>query len=132
MISTDASTLTTIGSPTPRRPTGRTLVLAALSSLLLAAPLAAFEIESYVIAPGGGAANQGGWDLHATLGQPVAGTSQGGAFELRAGFWSAEFPVEPPADAIFSDRFEDTTDALFKTNEHRHPDTADRSEPGDI
>lgn len=104
---------------TPRRPAQRQpiqarrhstawLVLAALFGLLFAGPVAAFEIESYVIAPGGGSANQSGWDLTATLGQPVAGTSQGGTFELRAGFWAADFIVEPPIDALFSDRFQET------------------------
>ncbi|MEE4331662.1 MAG: hypothetical protein V2J10_12400, partial [Wenzhouxiangella sp.] len=71
-----------------------------------------FEIESYVIAPGGGSADQNGWTLDATLGQPAVGRSEGGAFELRAGFWAADFIVEPPTDAIFSDRFNDQAPTL--------------------
>ncbi|MEE4329896.1 MAG: hypothetical protein V2J10_03455, partial [Wenzhouxiangella sp.] len=71
----------------------------AVSGALCAAPLAAFEIDSYVISPAGGFASQDDWTLNATLGQSVAGTSEGGPFELRAGFWSAEFIVLPLVDA---------------------------------
>jgi len=81
----------------------------------------AFEIDRYVIAPGGGRAAGDGWILDATLGQPLAGTSQGDAFELRAGFWSASFIVEPPVDVIFNDRFEHASAQATQAQSHAQP-----------
>lgn len=95
--------------------------LAALAGLFLNAPVAAFEMESFVIAPGGGVATQDSWELHATLGQPVVGTSQGNAFELRAGFWAAGFVVEPPVDALFADRFQETAQQQARTQPAKQP-----------
>jgi hypothetical protein len=43
----------------------------------------------WVLGAGGGPASGGQIMLNATLGQPVVGTSSGGATMLKAGYWSA-------------------------------------------
>jgi hypothetical protein len=62
-----------------------------------------FLISQHVIAGGGiGYAASPCFDLRGTIGQPVAGRTQGGAFTLDAGFWAT--PVS--TDSIFRNSFE--------------------------
>jgi hypothetical protein len=59
-----------------------------LSSLVLAQSGGTFNIEKSVIAGGGGQSSGGTFDLTATIGQPLAGTtSSGGTFTVNSGFW---------------------------------------------
>lgn len=62
-----------------------------------------FLISQHVIAGGGVAhASSPCFDLAGTIGQPVAGRTQGGAFALDAGFWGATAST----DSIFRNSFE--------------------------
>lgn len=56
---------------------------------------AQYSISQYVIAGGGGQASGGAWTLDATIGQPVAGVTSGGAMVLNAGFWTTEMSGPP-------------------------------------
>jgi hypothetical protein len=73
--------------------TTRTLALAALLLLSLLAVGAAYaQATGYTLpwwtADGGGGQSQGGeYALHATVGQPDAGTLAGGGYTLTGGFW---------------------------------------------
>ena len=92
------------------------LVLAALHSAAAFAeePLttnvangaSAFQMQRQVIAPGGGRASGGSWQLDGTLGQVAAGRTTGGVFTLDGGYWSPD--VAAVGDILFSDGFEDT------------------------
>ena len=75
----------------------RALALSVLAVLLLSttalsasnAP-AAVEVQRYVIGGGGGLSGAGGYILHGTAGQPVAGTTASSPYDLCAGFWCGE------------------------------------------
>jgi hypothetical protein len=62
-----------------------------------------FLISQHVIA-GGGVSHAASpcFDLTGTIGQPVAGRTQGGAFTLDAGFWTNSVST----DSIFRNSFE--------------------------
>lgn len=47
----------------------------------------AFGLDWTVIAGGGGHSEAGVFSLDGTVGQAVAGTTQGGVYELCSGFW---------------------------------------------
>ena len=72
----------------------RILTLSVLAVLLLSttalsasnAP-SALEMQRHVIAGGGGRSEAGDYVLHGAAGQPVAGTTGQGTFDLCAGFW---------------------------------------------
>jgi hypothetical protein len=69
-------------------------------SMLVGLP---FLISQHVIAGGGvDRARSPCFDLAGTIGQPVVGRTQGGAFTLDAGFWGA--PIS--TDSIFRTGFE--------------------------
>lgn len=44
-----------------------------------------------VIGSGGMGGTAGGYTIHSTLGQPVAGTMAGGGYHLTSGFWTEVF-----------------------------------------
>jgi hypothetical protein len=75
----------------------RILTLSVLAVLLLStttlsastAP-SAQELPRYVIAGGGGRSEAGDYVLRGAAGQPVAGTTGQGTFDLCSGFWCGE------------------------------------------
>jgi len=46
-----------------------------------------YSISRSVIAGGGGFSSGGVYDVQGTIGQPVAGATSGGEYDLSAGFW---------------------------------------------
>ena len=73
----------------------RVLVLLTLVLLLLAGVTSAQNAPSIdwsVIGGGGGHAEAGRYALDATIGQPVAAVSSGGAYQLCAGYWCGNVP----------------------------------------
>jgi len=60
-------------------------ILAALTSAALAQ--GDYAIPRAVIAGGGGFSTGGQYDLQGTAGQPLAGVSDAGAYDLSSGFW---------------------------------------------
>jgi len=86
--------------------TSRTRWAAALLLLPAAAALADYRIDWHAINGGGGVSTAAGTTLAGTIGQPSPGYSDGGGYQLNAGFWIAAPPV---ADHIFSDGFEGAT-----------------------
>lgn len=84
-----------------------------LLTLLAAAPAKAgstWVIDWWTIDAGGEMVTIGGaWTLSGTVGQWDA-TGQnhlsGGTWSLTGGFWAGTAELEPPQDALFSDRFE--------------------------
>jgi hypothetical protein len=63
-----------------------------------------FAIRASVIAGGGVAAARGPcFDLAGTAAQPVAGTSEGGSYRLRSGFWGGTVQ----GDSLFRSSFEE-------------------------
>lgn len=79
---------------------------AALLLLPAAAALADYRIDWHAINGGGGVSAADGTTLAGTIGQPSPGYSNGGGYQLHAGFWIAAQPV---TDHIFSDGFEGAT-----------------------
>lgn len=63
-----------------------------------------FTLERAVIGPGGNSTAGNEFLLDATIGQPVAGRMESGAYVLQAGFWSATTPQV--AELIFKDGYE--------------------------
>jgi hypothetical protein len=51
----------------------------------------AFTLPWSVIGSGGMGGTAGGYTIHSTLGQPVAGTADGGTYHLTSGFWTEIF-----------------------------------------
>jgi len=47
-----------------------------------------FTLPWSVIGSGGMGGSTGGYTIHSTLGQPVAGSLDGGAYHLTSGFWT--------------------------------------------
>jgi hypothetical protein len=80
---------------------GAALVLGATASA------AEFAIEASVISAGGGHSQSTGGCLaiDASIGQDTAGTSGGGAFAMRSGFWAAL--ADRPTDSLFNDGFQE-------------------------
>lgn len=60
------------------------LLLATAGAVLAAGPP---PLSRYVIAGGGGVVAAGTYKLSGTIGQPMTGQVQNGAYELCAGFW---------------------------------------------
>jgi hypothetical protein len=86
----------------PRRRAGAALLL-----LLPAAnAIADFHIDWQAINGGGGVSTAPGITLAGTIGQPSPGYSDGGAYQLTAGFWVAAPLV---SDRIFIDGFQGAT-----------------------
>ena len=48
----------------------------------------AFTLPWSVISSGGMGGSAGGYTIHSTLGQPVAGAVDGGSYHLTSGFWT--------------------------------------------
>jgi hypothetical protein len=48
----------------------------------------AFSLPWSVIGSGGMGGSAGGYTIHSTLGQPVAGSLDGGTYHLTSGFWT--------------------------------------------
>jgi hypothetical protein len=63
---------------------GRLLIPCAL---LPTAAHAQFQIDWYTIDGGGGTSSGGAFSLTGTIGQPDAGTANGGTFQCLGGFW---------------------------------------------
>jgi hypothetical protein len=65
------------------------LVTLVIAGGVLAAPEVplAFGLDWTVAGGGGGHSEAGAFSLDATVGQAVAGTTQGGVYELCSGFW---------------------------------------------
>ena len=76
------------------------LAAAAIAAGTAAALAEGLELPGWTLDGGGGRSQGSGYALHATLGQPDAGTSHGGGFALAGGFWPAA------TDALFADGFE--------------------------
>ena len=51
----------------------------------------AFTLPWSVIGSGGMGGTAGGYTIHSTLGQPVAGAVVGGTYHLTSGFWTEVF-----------------------------------------
>ncbi len=75
-----------------------TLLLLLLLTLLLApmflvragqTPSTAYAISWYTIDSGGGVSQGGNYTLQGAIGQPDAGSLQGGAYALAGGYWAA-------------------------------------------
>ena len=66
------------------------LVTVAIGSLALAG--GGYDVSWHVIGGGGGTSRGGRYALDATIGQPVAATSGGGAYRLCVGFWCGNVP----------------------------------------
>lgn len=69
------------------------LVVAAVLTISLArvasaAPNGGYEVFWYTVDGGGGTSSGGGYRLDGTIGQPDAGSQQGGVYELAGGFWA--------------------------------------------
>jgi VCBS repeat-containing protein len=73
------------------------------------------EMRRNVIGGGGGTTGGGNVQLQASLGQPVAGTSNGGNAAIHSGFWSQWLNTNPTAvdDAVAG--FETDEDSAFTT-----------------
>lgn len=72
-------------------------VLLALGAPAHAQTGGAYDLHWNTIDGGGGTNATGGvYELSATIGQPDAGSLNGGAFVLSGGFWSVALPVAPP------------------------------------
>lgn len=81
--------------------------LAVLSALLLpAAAFAQYSISWQASGSGGGVSSAAGTTVSGTVGQPSPGYSDGGGYQLTAGFWVAA-PLL--SDRIFSDGFQGAT-----------------------
>jgi hypothetical protein len=65
------------------------LLILAILALLTSEVLAegGYAIPRAVIAGGGGLSAGGQYDLHGTIGQPLAAVSNGGDFDMSSGFW---------------------------------------------
>lgn len=90
----------------PRRGSVLRPRLLLLALALLAGPTLAQQISSHLIASGGGVSRSPGGCrvLEGSLGQPALGTSSGGAFTVRAGYWAG--PGSQRRDRVFSAGFE--------------------------
>ncbi len=66
-----------------------------------------FELSQTVVSSGGGHSNGDGLTVAASIGQPSAGISTGGAFTLRSGFLQAGFLAPTSAGVVLSGRVED-------------------------
>ena len=67
----------------------------ALISLILTGVVLAnggYAIPWHVIGGGGGTSSGGYYTLDSTIGQPVAATSGGGAYQACAGYWCGNVP----------------------------------------
>jgi len=62
-----------------------------------------FTVTRATVDSGGGASSGGEFIVRGTFGQHDPGRGSGGAYELRAGFWTTPGELE---DALFKDRFE--------------------------
>jgi hypothetical protein len=63
-------------------------ILLAMCVLLFSLPVCAdYEINWHTIDGGGGTSTGGPYRLSGTIGQPDAGYSEGGSYELLGGFW---------------------------------------------
>jgi len=71
------------------------LALAASAFVACAAGAQTFALDWFAIAPAGGASSGGSYQLAATLGQPLAGTMQGGAYSVVGGFDSVLGELAP-------------------------------------
>lgn len=91
----------------PPRPWPARYRIGVLALAVLAWPALAQQISSHVIASGGGTSRSAGGCrvLEGTMGQAVIGTTSGGAFSLRAGYWAG--PGSQRRDSIFSGDFEE-------------------------
>jgi hypothetical protein len=54
-------------------------------------PAASFTIPWWTVDNGGGTSQGGTYRLSGTIGQPDAGSSSGGSYTLKSGFWSGAF-----------------------------------------
>lgn len=50
------------------------------------------SIERHVISSGGGQVQSGKVNIHATIGQPVAGVTEYSTYEIQSGFWNGSVP----------------------------------------
>ena len=64
-----------------------------LAAVVLGAP-AATTFDRWVVGGGGGHAEEAGYSLDATIGQPVVGTRLRTPYQLSSGFWAAAWPEE--------------------------------------
>jgi hypothetical protein len=55
-----------------------------------------YDLSWHTIAGGGGTSSGGNYTAASTIGQPAAGHSSGGTFEVSSGFWAA-FPPQTGA-----------------------------------
>ena len=64
-----------------------TVILLSITTLSASSATSALEVQRHVIAGGGGRSEAGGYVLRGAAGQPVAGTTGQGTFDLCSGFW---------------------------------------------
>ena len=96
------------------------VLLSAAGSLTTAA--SQYEIESHVISGGGGMSASGDIVLTGTIGQPAAGLSTGGDFELHAGFWGGGLQVIVEPGESFETWMENLPDQHKPPPGQRGPD----------
>ena len=65
--------------------------------MLAATTLLAQSVNWWTVAGGGGTSAGGGFSVSGTVGQPAAGSLQGGNYTLRGGFWAGVALVQNPA-----------------------------------
>lgn len=84
-----------------------TLVIGAAMVLAATASAGDFSIEASAISAGGGQIRSAGGCLtiDASVGQEIAGMSEGGPFSMRSGFWPAV--GDRPTDSLFNNGFEE-------------------------
>lgn len=75
---------------------GLLVIFATSGTLALAKTTGGFSLPWWTVDGGGGSLNGGNYTLHATIGQPDAGTSSGGNYTLVGGYWSGS-SSPPPA-----------------------------------
>lgn len=59
------------------------------------------EVSSSTVDGGGGVSSGGAFELSGTVGQPDAGNTAAGSFELEGGFWTSEHPTVPVELMLF-------------------------------
>ena len=80
----------------------RTLFLAALVLLPVAALAQSYSIDWYTVDGGGGTSTGSVYTVSGTIGQPDAGTMSGGNYSLQGGFWGIVAAIQTPGAPILT------------------------------
>jgi len=80
------------------------LLTVCICLLTASAPAQSFSIDWHSIDGGGGASAGGGFSLSGTIGQPDAGTMNGGDYSLVGGFWGILSAVQTPGAPLLTIR----------------------------